>query len=74
VIRLFFRIISLLFIAGVMLSTRMMVQCCTVMQILHFRSFVLYESKDTKDRSDLSKWILLKWITHLNGYHLSGPI
>jgi len=20
------------------------------------------------------KWILLKWITHLNGYYLSGPI
>ena len=22
----------------------------------------------------LHKWILLKWITRLNGYHLSGPV
>ena len=25
-------------------------------------------------QSNLSKWIPLKWITHLNGYNLSGPI
>ena len=25
-------------------------------------------------QSNLSKWILLKWITHLNGYHFSGHV
>jgi len=25
-------------------------------------------------QANISKWILLKWITRLNGYHLSGPI
>ena len=28
----------------------------------------------TSVQSNLSKWILLKLITHLNGYHLSGPV
>ena len=25
-------------------------------------------------QSKLPEWIPLKWITHLNGYHLSGPV
>jgi len=25
-------------------------------------------------QSNLPKWLQLKWMTHLNGYHLSGPI
>jgi len=25
-------------------------------------------------QSNLPKWIPLNWITHLNGYHLYGPI
>ena len=41
---------------------------------VHVTTCQIIRSLVKQIQSNLSKWILLKWITHLNECHLSGPI
>ena len=55
------------------------VMCCCYCQKCSIGLFLsrhdcCNNSRVLQVQSNLSKWTLLKWITHLNGYIFSGPI